>query len=209
MKDLGASIKRIIAQPSALTLTLSGSFASACLFVFLTDAAFVYLDYYQTPAAIFPIYFGINVVAMAGFHLLNIRLLRTWSPRKVIPLGHTIMVTAALLLWLYTGQQDLRLAPVLIGLMLVLGSQGLVAGNTMAVYLAHFDTNTGIAAAIGTSLQFFVGASMGFALSYLHGGTPFTLASTLAVCTVTSALLGTVGLRLRARYEADIIRQRS
>jgi DHA1 family bicyclomycin/chloramphenicol resistance-like MFS transporter len=197
--DLARGVVTILKRPSALLLTLSGSLASSCLFVFLTDAAFIYLDYYHIPAKIFPVYFGMNIIALAGFHLLNIRLLKTWSPRKVLPLGYGLMVTASLLSWLYIGQGDPHLFGVILAIMLILGSQALVVGNTMATYLAHFQSNTGIAAAIGTSLQFIVGAAVGFALSYFHEGTPFTLATTLATCTVASAILGTLGLRLLAR----------
>ena len=202
LKDLGRGLVRVISQPSAVAMTLSGSFASSCLFIFITDSPFLYIEYFGMSTQLFPVVFGLNVLTLAGFHWLNLRLLKQYSPRHIMPFGFALLLLITLSSAIYAAVADPKLGALVPAIMLIIGAQGLIQGNAMATYMAHFENRTGIAAAIASSLQFTMGAIMGFAMNVFHDGTPRTITTALVFSATLAAILGTIGLRLRAKVEA-------
>ena len=151
---------------------------------------------------VFPVVFGLNVITLAGFHWLNLRLLRRYPPRTIMPFGFGLLMATAAATAIYTSVADPQLSVMVPAIMLTIGVQGLIQGNATAAYMAHFRRRTGIAAAISSSLQFSMGAAMGISMNLLHDGTPRTMATALVVSATLAMIFGTIGLRLRARAVA-------
>ncbi len=202
LRDLGGSLVNVLGRPSAVAIALSGSLASSCLFIFITDSPFLYIDYFGMSTVLFPVVFGLNVVTLAGFHWLNLRLLKRYPPRAIMPFGFALLMTTTVVTAIYTAVADPRLGVMVPAIMLTIGVQGLIQGNATAAYMAHFRRRTGIAAAISSSLQFSMGAVAGISLNVFHDGTPRTMTTALVVSATLAMVFGTIGLRLRARAEA-------
>ena len=203
LSDLGQTARKIVSEPSALGFMLSGCFASGCLFIFLTDAAFVYLEYKGLPSTTFVILFAVNVLAMAGFQRANLALLKYRSPRRILPIGFALQLVSALGLAGYTYFGHDGLAAIVLGIMLVIGAQGFIYGNALAAFLAHFDERIGVANAFAGSLNFAVGAMLGILLSIVHDGTPFTLAAGMVASSTFAAFFGLLALRPKAAGDDD------
>jgi len=202
VKDLGSSLINVLGRPSAVAIALSGSLASSCLFIFITDSPFLYIEYFGMSTRVFPVVFGLNVVTLAGFHWLNLRLLKRYPPRAIMPVGFALLMSITTATAVYTAVAEAKLAVMVPAIMLTIGVQGLIQGNATAAYMAHFQHRTGIAAAISSSLQFTMGAIMGVSLNVFHDGSPRTIATALVISAWLAMVFGTIGLRLRARAEA-------
>jgi len=201
--DLGGSLVNVLGRPSAVAIALSGGLASSCLFIFITDSPFLYIDYFGMSTVLFPVVFGLNVVTLAGFHWLNLRLLKRYPPRAIMPFGFALLMATTVATATYTAVAVPRLSVIVPAVMLTIGVQGLIQGNVTAAYMAHFRHRTGIAAAIYSSLQFSMGAVAGILLNSFHDGTPRTMTTALVASATLAMICGTIGLRLRARAEAE------
>lgn len=74
-------------------------------------------------------------------------------------------------------------------LMLSVGTQGLVAANTQALFMQHFKAEGGSANAILSAAQSLIGATVGFLVTYLHNGSVKVMGSVMVACTVCGAIL--------------------
>ncbi|MEE8308449.1 MAG: multidrug effflux MFS transporter [Gammaproteobacteria bacterium] len=202
LKDLGGSLINVLGRPSAVFIALSGSLASSCLFIFITDSPFLYIEHFGMSTRVFPVVFGLNVITLAGFHWLNLRLLKRYPPRAIMPFGFALLMSITFATAIYTAVADAKLSVMVPAIMLTIGVQGLIQGNATAAYMAHFQRRTGIAAAISSSLQFTMGAITGIALNVFHDGSPRTMATALVTSACLAMIFGTIGLRLRARAVA-------
>jgi len=158
-------------------------------FIYLTDAAFVYIDYFGCSISLFPFLFGANIISMMVCNRINFMLLHRMSPQQVIRIGHTIQIlaTGALLLSSWLAKPVLIIFLPLV--MLSVGSNAFIIGNTTARYISLFDTRRGAASAVAGLLQFSSGAVISIGLSLVHDGTPFTMAAGMFVCAALAVLV--------------------
>jgi len=179
----------VIRTVHAMRYLLLYTFSTAGMFAFITESAFLYMEYFGVTAWVFPLLFGINVLMLMVFSRLNAKLLERFDPRVLLRTGIIIQLTSAMTL---VGI-NLSGAPSLVmtvGLnMLFIGSIGLVVGNAVAKTLHFFPKRSGAASALMGVVNFSMGAGAGLLASALHDGTPMPLALVMAGCVGISALI--------------------
>ena len=192
---LAGHVRSVLAHRRATFFALTSALSAATLFAFLSDAAFVYLEYFDVPTTQFPWYFGANVVLMAALHVVNLHLLRRHAPRQILAAGIVLLGLSSLWALAYTLLFTPALLVVAANTALVLGMQTLVVNNSMAAYMSRFNENAGMANALSGSLIFVVGALSGLALAALHNGHPSALAATWFIVSVLAAVTARIALR--------------
>lgn len=184
---VAADFWQALRRPLAVWFNLVTAFAFGCFFVFLTDAAFLFIDYFGQPTHYFPFFFGVCILALALGNQLNLFLISRFSVRRVIPAGHTLQVLSAVTLLVYvtTSAPDLR---VLLPLVTVtVAANALIVGNATARYISLFKKRRGTASAIAGVLQFTTGAVVSIGISFVHDGTPRTMAIGMLATAMISA----------------------
>jgi DHA1 family bicyclomycin/chloramphenicol resistance-like MFS transporter len=191
--------KMIITRRQSLGYLLCQAFVVGSMFAFLTEASFMYIEYYGVSTSKFPILFGANILVMMFFNRLNARLLDGYSSRQLLKLGISVqLVSVSLLLLLYiTGNLSLWSNVLLI--MFSVGPLGIIGPNNMASFLHCFSKNSATANAVMGTLQFALGAAIGMAVSLLHTGTLLPLFSIMFISTLTASLV----LRISPEITAD------
>jgi len=184
--------KMIIARRQSLGYLLCQAFVAGGMFAFLTEAAFMYIEYYGVSTGNFPLLFGANILVMMFFNRLNAKLLDHYSSRQLLKLGLTVsLVSISLLLLLYaTGTLSLWSNVLLI--MFTLGPLGIIGPNNMVSFLECFSRNSATANAVMGTFQFGLGAIVGLTVSVLHNGSLLPLFSLMFLC----ALIATLVLRI-------------
>jgi DHA1 family bicyclomycin/chloramphenicol resistance-like MFS transporter len=173
----------ILRRLSAVILILTSGFAVSGMFVFITKASFIYMEYFQITPDYFILFFGLNVITIMFTSRLNIALLRYRSPLQLFTYGIMLQwSTGALLYLIGTGGY---LYAVVALLMLFVGSLGLVFGNAIALLLEHFPSMSATANALNGVTGFMLAALMGFIASQLHDDTLYPV---FAVMWSTSSL---------------------
>lgn len=190
--DALRSFGAVLSRGRAMGFTLCGGFAAGCMFVYLQDSAFVYMDTLGVSASVFPVVFGANIAAMIAFNRLNQVLLKTREPQR-IALGGCIVQVAMCVLFLASSLlTEPSLAVVMPALMFGVGCITIIIGNCMACFLAHFPENRGVASGVAGSIQFALGGTLGAAVGAVHDGTLVTTSTAmlLSACTAPAFLVG-------------------
>lgn len=162
--------KHVLSNTRALGFLLAQGFASSILFVYITEAPFIYMDFFGVSSASFPFYFGLVVLGVMFFNRMNIGLLKHYEPQQIV-LGAIIgQVMMTLLFVAYVELFDPNVYLVLLIQFFVLGLLGMITPNVQARYMDFFPRFSGTAnALVGTSI-FAFGGVMGLVMGALHDG---------------------------------------
>ncbi len=197
-RQILAAYGRVLGHRHGMSLIVANALAFAAMFAFITDSAFVYIEFYGVSRELFPVLFGLNVIAMLSLNRLNVRLLRHFAPESIVrvALGCQAATIGVLTLLALAGWLPLVAA---VPLFVVATSLvALIIPNAIACFIHYFPSDSGSATAINGTLQFaLAGASGGvFALFHDHSLIPMTL--TMALCSFGACLalfLGHAGAR--------------
>ena len=163
--------RRVDGVRTPLRYVLTQGFVSATLMVFLTNAAFIYLEYFDVGANQFPIYFGANVFAMMCFTLITARLVRRIQPFGLFRFGilsQLFWVTVLAVIVLQGEPNRYSFTPVLA---LAIGSVGFINSTLSGLQLANFRRLAGSAGALMSMATFTFGAALGALSSLFYDGT--------------------------------------
>ena len=149
----------------AVLMLATVSFASAGMFVFITGASFMYIEYFGFDAKLFPMLFGANVILQIILSFLNTVLLKKYEPESLLVKGILLQLVAGLLLIVFIVILNTpRFEIVFPLIILYIGSLGLIFGNGTAIILNLLPEISGSAnATIGVSR---------FVASFIAGSIP-------------------------------------
>ncbi len=172
-----------------LRYVLTQGFVSSALMVFLTNAAFIYLEYFKVDVEQFPLYFGSNVFAMMCFTLITVRLVRRIQPYRIFRVGmlSQLFWVVALTVIVFSGDpQDIYFTPLMA---LVIGSSGLINTTLSGLHLANFQKLAGSAGALMSMAVFSFGAVLGVLSGLLYDGTLRPIVGVMLVSVVIANLI--------------------
>jgi DHA1 family bicyclomycin/chloramphenicol resistance-like MFS transporter len=161
---------------------LSGGFAQAGLFAYITGSPHVFIDVYGVPAHHFGWLFGLNAVGLIASSQYNRRLLRHESADSILRRANRWTVFAGLVLLAVAAIGWGGLPMLLIPLFVYLVSIGFTAPNAMANALAHQGARAGSASALIGTLQFGVATVASTLVGLLGHGSALPMAAVIAGC---------------------------
>ncbi|HBS15999.1 MAG TPA: Bcr/CflA family drug resistance efflux transporter, partial [Alcanivorax sp.] len=183
-----AAYGRVLRQRRAMGFILANGLIFSAMFTFITDAAFLYIEYFGIDEARFPLYFGANVVAMLGLNRLNVLLLRRFDSAAIMAVAVVLQSLAALTLLLLTLSGYLTLWSTVPLIMVVAGMAALAIPNALASFLAFFERDSGAATGLNGCLQFLMAGLIGSGLGLIHNGTPLPMTALMAASAVGGML---------------------
>ena len=185
----------VLKHRPVLGFLVATAFSQASMFAFITGSSLLYMEYYGVSAQLFPVVFGLNILALIACNRLNVRLLGRASPLRILSIGQAMqLVTASLLLLVFLlVSPPLWLTVALI--MLFIGMQGLIIANGMASAAEYFPHSAATTSAVMNASGFMMGALAGGAVGVLGDGSPLPLLGVMAA----SPLLGIMLRRLLHR----------
>ena len=203
LADVATDYWAALTRPMAVWFNIVTGFAYACFFVFLTDAAFLFIEYFDRPTHDFPLYFGACILTLGLANRLNQSLITRFALKHLIPIGHVIQLLATCSLLVYVRATTPEL-PVTLSLLAVsLGANALIIGNSTARYISLFDKRRGTASAVAGTIQFSIGAAVSIGISLVHDGTPRTMAIGMLATALISAG-GTFRIAWRERHVKSV-----
>lgn len=185
-KLLIADYKAILGSGSSMALVMSITMCVAAMFSFLTDSAFLYMEYFKIPKNMFPMAFGANVILIIITSRLNAKLVRKIEPMKIMVAGVFIQLASTFLFLIHSLFFEPKLYFVMPLIIITVGTLGLVTGNGMSTYLQGFRERSGSASSVFGILNFSVGAGMGALVSSLHNGQIYILSAVMFSCILAS-----------------------
>jgi DHA1 family bicyclomycin/chloramphenicol resistance-like MFS transporter len=193
--------RRVGGRRLPIRYAVAMAFSSSVLMTFVTNASFVYMEYFQVPATRFPLLFGLSVLGFMSMNLFSMRKLRSDNAAVFFTRGLMLQICAvgALLVVVLVGAVSLWTVVPLIVLMMA--TLGLVGPAGSARYMGFFENLAGSASSVYTTMMFAFGGILGALTGFLYDG---TLLPVVAVMAGASAIANAVGLTLAARSPATM-----
>jgi DHA1 family bicyclomycin/chloramphenicol resistance-like MFS transporter len=139
-------------------LVLVAGFAMAALFAYVGGSSFVLQEVYGLSEAQFGLAFGAGAVGLIGGTQYNVRLLRRFTPQRILVAALAAGTGAGLLLVVLAATGLGGLPALLAALWAVLAAAGLSLPNAPALAMSRHGEAAGTAAALLGAVQFGIGA---------------------------------------------------
>ncbi|GAA0904934.1 multidrug effflux MFS transporter [Streptomyces thermoalcalitolerans] len=185
------SIRRLLADRAFTGCLLTGGFAFAALFAYVTASPFVVQEVFGASPQTFSLLFGLNAVGLVVAGQINGRVLvgRVRLDR-VLAVGLALVILAAVALLLMTTGVfgDTGLTPVAAALFVLMSAMGITLPNTQALALMRTRRHAGAASALLGTSTFLIGAAASPLVGIGGGRTAVPMAVVqLAVALVAAA----------------------
>jgi DHA1 family bicyclomycin/chloramphenicol resistance-like MFS transporter len=165
-----------------LGYTLSGGFAQAGMFAYITGSPHVFIELYGVPAQVYGWLFGLNALGLIASSQINRRLLRRHTADAILRRANRTTVLLGLMLLAVAASGRGGLSALLIPLFGYIASLGFTAPNAMANALADQGARAGSASALIGTLQFGVATVSSALVGLLGGGSALPMATVIAGC---------------------------
>ncbi|WP_407952121.1 multidrug effflux MFS transporter [Plantactinospora sonchi] len=201
--DTARTYGGLLRDRTFLGLVLVAGLAMAALFAYVSGSSFVFQEQYGLNEQEFGFAFGAGAIGLITATQLNVRLLRRYSPQRILVTALVVGSLAGFALLGFAVTNYGGLPGILASLWVVLAASGLAMPNAPALALSRHGEAAGTAAALLGAVQFGVGAvaaplvgvlgngSVGMALVVVGG---MVSALTVLVVVVRPARLPTADL---------------
>ncbi|SHJ63387.1 MFS transporter, DHA1 family, bicyclomycin/chloramphenicol resistance protein [Reichenbachiella agariperforans] len=175
----------------SISLSMSG------MYVFITSASFIYLDFFAVDPDYFPYLFAANIILNVMLSFVNTQLLKYYRPRYILRAGMLLQLVAGVILFVSVRLDEPSFWGVFGGVVLFIGSLGLVFGNGTAVILNHNPKVSSSAnAAIGIS-RFVLGFLVGSVIALFHADDLVPVGTAMFLCTLAGNVMYNIGMRYK------------
>ena len=181
---------------------LSGGFAFASMFAYISGSPFVLQKVYGLSPQQFSIAFGLNAAAFVGVAQISARVVRRTGARALLLTGTSLQVAGAtvIVVALATGAGLVGLLP---GLLLVVGSVGLTAPNATALALTSHGAIAGSAAALLGLGQYVIAGSAAPLVGIAGENTATPMAAVIATGAVLALAAAVLAGRGQDPHEVE------
>ncbi|MFI6327088.1 multidrug effflux MFS transporter [Micromonospora chersina] len=155
---VGHDYRALLRDRTFVGLVLVAGLAMAALFAYVAGSSFVFQERYGLDEQQFGLAFGAGAVGLITATQLNVRLLRRYTPQRILVTALAVGTAAGLVLLSFAATGVGGLAAVLASLWVVLAAAGLAMPNAPALALSRHGEAAGTAAALLGAVQFGVGA---------------------------------------------------
>lgn len=182
-----------LSNPSFSFYTLATSCTLGCLFIYLNNSPFIFIEIFQLSPSQYSYVFAASAVGMIIISQINLRLLKFYPAGHVLFIGLAgfISVGLSLIGLLLLDWEALWNYSLLLGLGMAM--LGLITGNLTAVTMAHTQQHAGIASALMGLIQFLLAATLGYLASLIAAPSLYTLPVTLLSLGLVATALCLIG----------------
>ncbi len=167
--------------------TISLSFIYAGMFAYITGSSYVFIEHFHLSPSDYSILFGANAFGLILFSQINGKLLKKYTPEKLIRSALPITLIAGTIL-LLDGIFDAPLWAICIPLFFYILSMGMIAPNAAACALAFQKKSAGSASAMMGTIQFTVSAICSMLVSRLHNETILPMTGMMFGCAMIAVI---------------------
>ena len=196
-RDLVANYAALLGDRAFLGYGLTGAFAFAGLFAFISGSSFVLIDVLGVASEDFGYYFGAIVVSFMAGALTSARLVARYGLDTLLARSVGVLPLAGLAMAALAWGGVASVAAVVAPMALYMVAVGFVLPNSLAAALAPYPHKAGRASAMFGALQMASGALAGVAVGVLHDGTPTPMAATVAAMGLCAFAAHTLLVRRR------------
>ena len=186
---------------------LSVAFTNCIMLIYVTNASFIYQTYFGVSDAVFPLFFGANVVGLGIVQSFSANYLRNRDLQGVAAyfrFGQRLQLVMVTLMALAIFFTDINLwvfVPLIICSLSCLGING---SSGSGLFISAFKAHSGSASALLSTLSVMLGAALGGISGYLNQGDLTSFISMMLFATVVGNLLM---MTIPKKREKEVLRK--
>lgn len=177
----------VITHSEAKKLILLFGIIFSGAFIFISKAAFVYIEYFGVSTDLFPFFFGADMIFIMLMARANIKLIKKYKIISVVKFGIFMQFLISIVLVVSLLHPNLWIVFIIITL--YLGMLGIISGNLTALILEHFPSNSGTASATFGLFNVAMGGVVASCITFFHDGTLSSVAFGICLTSFVSYLL--------------------
>ncbi|WP_440134693.1 multidrug effflux MFS transporter [Chitinophaga sancti] len=185
----------VVKEPQFYTYTLTGSFAFAGLFAYVSGSPMVFMEIFHLDKTVYGWIFAGLSVGLIGSSQVNSWVLRRYRSDQVVRVAVIAQALTGILFVVGEYRGWYQLPAVIVILFMFLSCVGFANPNTSALSIAPFKKHAGSAAALMGATQMGVGALASVGVSLFDSHTALPMAMIMAGTAVMSVVLLAVGRR--------------
>jgi DHA1 family bicyclomycin/chloramphenicol resistance-like MFS transporter len=179
--DVARAYGRVLANRRFLAPALAIGCTSGILFTYISNASFIFIEYFGVPVHLFGVLFATNAIGLYVGGQSNRWLLRRFTSEQLLHAGLWLSLSGGAVL-VVCATTHWGGFPLLFAVLFVcLSSLGIVFPNATATALQPFAADAGSASALLGICQFILGAAGGALVSVFHNGTALPMALQIAI----------------------------
>jgi len=182
--------RRVDGRYLPIRYALAMAFSTSVLMIFVTNASFIYMQYFGVPPSRFPLLFGASVIGFMSMNLFSMKKLSSHNAALFFRWGLTLQIAAvgALLLVVLADQVSLWTTVPLI--IVTVSTLGLVGPAGSARYMGFFQQLAGSASSVYTTMMFMLGGLLGALTGLFYDGGLLPIVATMAIASLTANAIG-------------------
>lgn len=177
----------VISHPKARALMFVFGMCFAGAFIFISKAAFIYIEYFKVSTDLFPLFFGGDMIFIFLMANVNIRLIKKYEIISIVKFGISMQLLFAIGLVFALLFPNLWI--MFAFLTLYLGMLGIIAGNVTAMVLEYFPHNSGTSSAVLGVFNVSMGGLIATIVTFFHDGTLNSVSIGIFICTFIAYIL--------------------
>jgi DHA1 family bicyclomycin/chloramphenicol resistance-like MFS transporter len=189
------SFLQVIQEPQFYTYALTGAFAFAGLFVYVSASPIVFMEVFKVSAKTYGWIFAFLSVGFIGSSQVNNLLLKKFKSEQIIRVVMPLQVITTILFFVGSWYGWYGLYGTIAIVFVMLCCVGTVSPNASALSLAPFDKNAGTAAALLGALQLGLGALSTMGVSLFDSRSAVPMAAIMGSTAIIGLLILLIGSR--------------
>ena len=194
-----AQYRRLLGEGEFMGHALTGAFAMAGMFAYITASPFVFIELYGISESSYGWLFGANAAGFILMAQVNAQLVRRHGPAFLLPRTVAAYLLFAAVLVALTWSQPASFWPLLPPLFICMASLGCIIPNASACAMAGQASHAGSASALLGFLQFGIAAPVAALVAFFHDGSALPMSLAIALCAAASLLAALLTLWRAAR----------
>ncbi len=185
-KELLKKYKVFFFYREPVLMLLSISFAMSAIYIFITEASFMYISYFKVAHKLFPLLFAGNVMLSVFSFGINIRLLKLYLPQTLVRLGLIIQLAASIALFVVAQLNSPPLPVVFCLISIIIATCGLTFGNASAIIVKYNPQVSGTASANLEFFRFVLGFLITSIIALFHSNNLIPMGTGMFCCAVAA-----------------------
>lgn len=169
--------------------TLVVAFFYMAAYAIIAGTPFVYITYYGIPEIYYGSLFAANIIGLFIASFFNRRLVRRYTLDTLLRASTAVALIGAVVLLVLIGTNWLGVAGVIASIIVIFGTNGIIAACATAAALNMAGRKAGTAAALIGSLQYGSGIVSSIGLAVFSNGTPWPMGIITLVSLIICAYL--------------------
>lgn len=193
----------VIKEPQFFTYAISGAFAFAGLFAYVSSSPIVFIEVFKVSEKTFGWIFAGLSIGFIGSSQVNSMLVRRYSSEQLVNTFLICMVIISVVFLVGSLNGWFGMGGTIAVIFGVLCCIGICSPNTSALSLAPFTKNAGSASALLGAFQMAVGSLASVGITLIKSQTTLPMAGVMAASSIVALLVLVIGRRfIKNKVEA-------